>query len=90
MNSGNSKTSDPHRLVFNLADKINLKKSHKLFALSNLSINYTPKNIKKKNYLKLINLKYQLQHGIINVNNLTFHNLYQISEKYTQEDIPNI
>ena len=48
MNSGNSKTSDPHRLVFNLADKINLKKSHKLFALSNLSINYTPKNIKKK------------------------------------------
>ena len=45
MNSGNSKTSDPHRLVFNLADKINLKKSHKLFALSNLSINYTPKNI---------------------------------------------
>ena len=47
-NSGNSKTSDPHRLVFNLADKINLKKSHKLFALSNLSINYTPKNIKKK------------------------------------------
>ena len=48
MNSGNSKTSDPHRLVFNLADKINLKKSHKLFALSNLSINYMPKNIKKK------------------------------------------
>ena len=48
MNSGNSKTSDPHRLVFNLADKINLKESHKLFALSNLSINYMPKNIKKK------------------------------------------
>ena len=89
MNSGNSKTSDPHRLVFNLADKINLKKSHKFFALSNLSINYRPKNI-LKNYLKTINLKHQFQHGMINLNNLMFHNLYQISQKYTQEDIPNI
>ena len=57
MNSGNSKTSDPHRLVFNLADKINLKKSHKLFALSNLSINYTPKNIKKKKLFKINKFK---------------------------------
>ena len=29
MNSGNSKTSDPHRLLFNLSDKINLKKNDK-------------------------------------------------------------
>ena len=28
-NSGNSKTSDPHRLLFNLSDKINLKKNDK-------------------------------------------------------------
>ena len=26
MNSGNSKTSDPHKLFLNLPDKINLKK----------------------------------------------------------------
>ena len=29
MNSENSKTSDPHRLLPNLTDKINLKKSEK-------------------------------------------------------------
>ena len=46
-NSGNSKTSDPHRLLLNLSDKINLKRSDKYVALSNLSIYYTWKNIKK-------------------------------------------
>ena len=29
MNSKNSKTVDPHRLLLNLSDKINLKKSDK-------------------------------------------------------------
>ena len=47
MNSGNSKTSDPHRLLLHLSDKINLKGSDKCVALSNLSIYYTWKNIKK-------------------------------------------
>ena len=46
MNSGNSKTSDPHRLLLNLSDKINLKRSDKYVALLNLSIYYTWKNIK--------------------------------------------
>ena len=46
MNSENSKTSDPHRLLLNLTDKINLKRSDKYVALSNLSIYYTWKNIK--------------------------------------------
>ena len=43
MNSKNSKTSDPHRLLFNLADKIDLRKD-KYIALSNLSIYYTWNN----------------------------------------------
>ena len=47
MNSGNSKTSDPHRLLISLSDKINLKRRDKYGALSNLSIYYTWKNIKK-------------------------------------------
>ena len=38
MNSENSKTSDPHSLLLNLLDKINLKISDKYVALSNLSI----------------------------------------------------
>ena len=47
MNFKNSKTSDPHRLLLNLIDKINLKRSDKYVALPNLSIYYTWKNIKK-------------------------------------------
>ena len=39
INSKNSKTSSPHRLLLNLSDKINLKRS----ALSNLSIFYNGK-----------------------------------------------
>ena len=47
MNSKNSKTSDPHRLVFNFSDKIDLDKSREYVSVSNLSIYYTWKNIKK-------------------------------------------
>ena len=47
INSATSKTSDPHRLLLNLSDKINLKRSDKYVALSNLSIYYAWKNIKK-------------------------------------------
>ena len=46
MNSENSKTSDPHRPLIILSDKINLKRSDKYAALSNLSIYDTWKNIK--------------------------------------------
>ena len=47
MKSGNSKTSDALRLSLNLSDKVILKRSVKYFALSNLSIYFTWKNIKK-------------------------------------------
>ena len=47
MNSKNSWGSDPHRLLLNLTDKINLRKSDRYVALSNLSIYYTWKNGKK-------------------------------------------
>ena len=38
MNSENSETSDPHRILFNLVDKRSPNKSDKYAALSNLSI----------------------------------------------------
>ena len=38
MNSENSKTTDLHRLILNLTDEKNLKRSDKYVALSNLSI----------------------------------------------------
>ena len=47
MNSGKSKTSDPYRLLLNLSDKINLKRSDKYVALSNLGIYYAWKIFKK-------------------------------------------
>ena len=46
MNSENSKIPDPHRLLLNLPDKTELKRSDKYVALSNLSIYYTWENIK--------------------------------------------
>ena len=41
MKSENSKTSDLHRLLLNLLNKINLKRSDTYIALWNLSIYYT-------------------------------------------------
>ena len=49
MISGNSKTSNRHRLLPNFSDKINFKRGDKYVALSNLNIYYTWKNIKKLN-----------------------------------------
>ena len=43
----NSKTSNPHQLLINLSDKINLKGNNKYIALSNLRIYYIWKNINK-------------------------------------------
>ena len=74
MSSEKTKTSDPHRLLLNHADKINLKRSDKYVALSNLSIYYTRKNI--KSHTKIINLKYQVRHRMRSLNYLM--DLYQI------------
>ena len=41
MNSKTIKTSDPYRLLLNLADSIDLRTKDKCIALSNLSIYYT-------------------------------------------------
>ena len=76
MNSENSKTSDPHRLLLNLSDKINLKRRDKYVALSNLTIDYTGKNI--ESHTKIINLKYQLRHRMKSLNYLIDHILYHI------------
>ena len=57
MNSGNSKISDPHRLLLNLLNKRNLKRSGECVALSNLSI-YDLYMEKYKKSSKIIILKY--------------------------------
>ena len=69
MNSKNSGIFDLHRLLLNLTDKINLKRSDKYVPLSNLSIYYTWKNI--KSHTKIVNLKYQFRHGMKNLNSVS-------------------
>ena len=65
MNSENRRTSEYHVLVLKLADKLDLRRGQNSVALSNLSIYYTWKNIKST---ITINLKYLLQHGVMNLN----------------------
>ena len=47
MNSKNSETSDLHKLLLSLTDKINLKRSDKYVALSTLAFYCTWENMKK-------------------------------------------
>ena len=76
MNFEYSKTSEPHVLILKLTDKLDLRRGEESIALSNLSIYYTWKNIKKSyNNNKF---KYHLQRGIINFNYQIDQILYQI------------
>ena len=80
INSELSKTSDPHRILINLPDKIRLNRSDKYVALSNLSIYYTRKNIKtscKNNKLKISaptwNNKFELPDGSYSVSDIQYY-----------------
>ena len=50
MSFRNSRSFDPYRLLLNLSNKIDIKRSDKSIALSDLSVYYTWKNT--KNYYK--------------------------------------
>ena len=63
MNSRNSKTSDPDRLLLNLTDKINFRRKDEYIALSNLSIYYTWKNNKFKISALTWNEEFELPDG---------------------------
>ena len=76
INSKNSKKSDPHRLLLNLVDKIDLKRKDKYIALSNLCITIHGRTWKSDVWT--INLKYQLEHGMKNLNYLMDHIRYSI------------
>ena len=80
MNSENSKTSDLHRLSFNLTDKTDLRQKAKYTALSNLSIYYTWKQIK----LSCKNNKFKISAPTWNeeFNLLIDHILYQICKLF--------
>ena len=56
VNLGNGKIFNPQKLVLNLADIANLKRSDKCAALPNLSIYYTWENILSQT--KIVNLSF--------------------------------
>ena len=70
MNSENSKTSKPHVLTLKLTNKLDLRIGEKVIALSDLSIYYTWKNIKRtynnnkfKTFAPTWNDEFELQDG---------------------------
>ena len=96
MNSENSKTFEPYRLLLNLSDKINLKRSNKYVALSNLSIYYTwKKNIKKSyknNQFKISgqtwNETFELTDGLYSVSDIQDYFEYIMKKHDTFTDNP--
>ena len=100
MNSKNSKTSDPHRLLLNLTDKIDLRRKDKYIALSNLSIYYRWKNIKKlhkNNKFKISaptwNEEFELPDGSYSISDIQDYFEYifkQYGEKTVNPSIKNI
>ena len=77
MNSEKSKTSDLHRILLNLTDKIELRRKDKYVALSNLSVYYTWKNVKtlyKNNKFKISaptwNEEFELPNGSYSVSDI--------------------
>ena len=63
MNSKNSKISDPYRLLLNVTDKINLKKSDQHVALLNLQLR---RGMKSLNYL-IDHVLYRIFKIILNI-----------------------
>ena len=97
MNSENSKTFDPYGLLLNLPDKINLKKSDKYVALSNFSICYAQKNIKKSyknNKFKISapswNEKFELPDGSNSISDIQDYFKYIIKKHEKVADNPSI
>ena len=97
MNSGNSKISNSHGLLLILSDKINFKRNDKYVALSNLSIYYTWKNIKKSyknNKFKISaptwNEEFELPDGSYSVSDIQDYFKYILKKHETVTDNPSI
>ena len=77
VNSENSKTSDSRRILLNITDKTELRGKDKYVALSNLSIYYAWKNIKKlynNNEFKITartwNEEFELPEGLYSISDI--------------------
>ena len=97
MNSRSIKIPDPHRLLLNLLDKINLKRSDNYVALSNLSIYYTWKSIKKsyksskfKISSQTWNEEFELPDGSYSVSDMKDYLQYILMKHVEKTDNPSI
>ena len=97
MNSKNSETYDSHRLLLNLSDNVNLKRSDKHVVLSNLSIYYTWKNIKKSyknNKFKILaptwNEEFELPDGSCSASDIQDYFEYIVKKHEEKTDNPSI
>ena len=83
INSENSRTSEYHVLLLKLVDKVDLRRSQKSVALSNLSIYYTWRNIKssyKNNKFKISaptwNDEFELPDGSYSISDVIILSIY--------------
>ena len=97
MNSENSKTSEPHVLVLQLTNKLDLRIGEKIIALSNLSIYYTWKNIKRSynnNKFKMSaptwNHKFELTDGSYSVSDIQDYFEYILKKHGGDIDKPSV
>ena len=95
MNAVNSKTSESHKFVLNLSQRLDLRSSDKLVALQNLCIYYTWKNIRKQynnNKLKIIaptwNDEFELPDGFYSVSDIQDYIEFIIKKHKTLTTIP--
>ena len=85
MNSKNSKTSDPNRLVLNLPDKIDLRRDNECIDFSNLSMYYRLENIKK--LYKTINSQISDPNWNEKLVFYKKHEIYLITYQYVQTEL---
>ena len=96
MNSENSRTSEYHVLVLNLADKLDLRRGQKSVTLSNLSIYYTWKTIKSsyKNKFKISaptwNEEFELPDGSYSISDIQDYFEYILKNHTESVDNPSI
>ena len=85
---------DPHRLLLHLTDKINIKRSDKYIALSNLSIYYTWKKSYENSKLKISaliwNEEFELPDGSYSVSDIHDYFEYILIKYGEKTDNPSI
>ena len=96
MNPENSKISEPHVLILKLTDKLDLKIGKKSIILSNLSIYYTWKNIKRSynnNKFKISaptwNDKFEVLDGSYSISNIQDYFEYILKKHEENTDKPS-